>query len=83
MRINFDQTFPVMSLEFVTKHKFAKKGDSSYMKCNFEMNCLKNKTSRSAASRLALTQKSPVSRLAVDLKVSCQPATITSNNILY
>ena len=34
-------------------------------------------TFRSAASRLALTQKSPASRLAADLKVSCQPATIT------
>ena len=31
----------------------------------------------SPASRLALIQKSPASRLAVDLKVSCQPATIT------
>ena len=34
-------------------------------------------TFRSAASRLAQTQKSPASRLAADLKVSCQPATIT------
>ena len=34
-------------------------------------------TFSSAASQLALTQKSPASRLAADLKVSCQPATIT------
>ena len=40
-------------------------------------------TFRSAASRLSLTQKSPASRLAVEIKVSCQPATITSNNLLY